>query len=167
MPGALMRRTSDWGLRGSQVPNSPRGIAARAFRLRPAAACSASRRPPTPLARCSGRRRRAARSPRPRTRVTRDRCKARPQRDGRAGLGTQRGSQTALRRAQLFHATSAGARPSRAAPGAPQSAADQVIISAGSRPVSPARTRRRASGRPSQARGSSSRTTPTRSSCLE
>jgi hypothetical protein len=33
MPGALMRRTGRWDLRGSQVPNSPRGIAARAFRL--------------------------------------------------------------------------------------------------------------------------------------
>ena len=31
--------------------------------------------------------------------------KARPQRDCRAGLGTQRGSQNTMRRAQLFHAT--------------------------------------------------------------
>jgi hypothetical protein len=37
-------------------------------------------------------------------------CKARPERDCRVGLGTQRGSQKTRRRAQIFHATSAGAR---------------------------------------------------------
>jgi hypothetical protein len=37
-------------------------------------------------------------------------CKARLQRDCRAGLGTQRGSPRTMRKAQLFHATSAGAR---------------------------------------------------------
>jgi len=39
------------GQRGSQGRKSPRGIAARAFRLRGAAVRSASRRPPRPLAR--------------------------------------------------------------------------------------------------------------------
>ena len=41
--------------------------------------------------------------------------KARPERDCRVGLGTLRGSQKTMRRAQLFHATSAGAR-TRCAP---------------------------------------------------
>ena len=73
------------GRRGSQWGKSPRRIAAGAFRLRKASACSASRRPPTSLAcrsnqHCSRRirpqlparvwcRRRASCSPRPRTRV--------------------------------------------------------------------------------------------------
>ncbi len=50
--GAPMRRACRWDLRGSHRTKSPRGIAARAFRLRTAAACSASRRPPTPLVHC-------------------------------------------------------------------------------------------------------------------
>jgi len=41
--------------------------------------------------------------------VTREGRKARPQRDCRAGLGTQRGSRAALRRAALFHAISVDA----------------------------------------------------------
>ena len=41
--------------------------------------------------------------------MTREGRKARPQRDCRAGLGTQRGSRAALRRAALFHAISVDA----------------------------------------------------------
>jgi hypothetical protein len=46
----------------------------------------------------------------PRRRSARPEQGRRAQRDCRAGLGTQRGSQRTMRRAQLFHATSAGAR---------------------------------------------------------
>jgi hypothetical protein len=53
MSGAQMRRPRRWGLRGSHSAKSPRGIAARAFRLRTATVCSASRRPPTPLVRAT------------------------------------------------------------------------------------------------------------------
>ena len=48
MSGAPMRRAGRWDLRGSHGPKSPRGIAARDFRLRRAAACSASRQPARP-----------------------------------------------------------------------------------------------------------------------
>ena len=41
------------GRHGSQGRKSPRGIARPGFRLRTVSACSASRRPPTSLARCS------------------------------------------------------------------------------------------------------------------
>ncbi len=51
LPSALMRRGVRLRRRGSQGGKSPRGIAGRAFRLRAATACYASRRPTTPLAR--------------------------------------------------------------------------------------------------------------------
>ena len=61
--------------RGSQRPNSPRGIGARAFRLRTAAACSASRPPASPLALRSGRANGVA-SPRPLSTVIRGSSKS-------------------------------------------------------------------------------------------
>ncbi len=65
------------GQRGSHRPNSPRGIGARAFRLRGVSARCASRLPTNPLAlrdprRCAG----GVASPRPLSRATRDSTKS-------------------------------------------------------------------------------------------
>ena len=81
----------------SRRAESPRALSGCALRRR--APHRVGRRPRSPAT--QRRLRRAARSPRPRTRVTRESGKARPQRDGRVGLGTQRGSQTTLRRARF------------------------------------------------------------------
>jgi len=59
------------------------------------------------------RQRRASRSQRPRTRVTREAVKRGRSVTAALGCGTQRGSRRTMRRAQLFHATSAGARTKR------------------------------------------------------
>ena len=50
-PGAQMRRAVRLGDADHRAGSRHAGIAGRAFQLRPATACSASRRPPTPLAR--------------------------------------------------------------------------------------------------------------------